>query len=116
MKTARTNPTLQAALAYVRAGLSVLPVMHGGRKRPDYTLLPRRWNDRDARYEPEWETFQSRLPTEEEVRDWFGRDNPPGVAIIGGAVSGSLECIDFDRRSAELYPLWCDLVEAERPG
>ena len=47
---------LAAALAYVRAGLCVLPARLG-QKRPALSS---------------WKEYQGRLPTEEEVHGWFG--------------------------------------------
>ena len=50
------------------------------------------------------------------MRGWFDRADPPGVAVLGGAVSGGLECIDFDVQAESIYPQWRELVEAEAPG
>jgi hypothetical protein len=44
---------------------------------------------------------------------WW-KDNTMGIAIIGGVVSGGLECIDFD--CGELFAPWCELVDAQVPG
>ncbi len=74
----------QIAKNYVDAGLSVLPVRTDGSKAPAI---------------PSWKELQQRLPTDKELQDWFDRDNPPGIAIIGGNVSGGLEILDFESGS-----------------
>ena len=94
------NPALDAALACVRAGLSVVPIKRDGSKAP---AAP-------------WRQFQARPPTEAELHRWFDRADPPGVAVLGGAVSGGLECNDFDAQSESIYPQWRELVDAEAPG
>ena len=48
------DATLNAALEYLDEGLSVIPI-HAETKRPAI----------------KWRDYQSRLPTEEEVTDWF---------------------------------------------
>src|SRR5262249_27574212 len=47
---------------------------------------------------------------------WFDRPKPLGIAVVGGKVSGNLEQLDFDIDAEEIFPAWCELVEAERPG
>jgi hypothetical protein len=116
-----------AALAYVRAGLSVIPVARGGKKLPAGRLLPEEWDEAEAKYKATWNPFKGyhdkggqwipgRVPTEGELHHWFERPDPPGIGVIGGAVSGNLETIDFDRRADEIFPEWCALVQAEAPG
>ncbi len=106
---------LEAAYAYLRAGLSFIPIAGDGSKRPDGRLLPKIANENGTQ-RTTWKPFQERTPTEEETRRWFAGSNPPGVAVIGGAVSGNLECIDFDREAQTIFPAWCELVEVEAPG
>jgi hypothetical protein len=95
------NTTLDAALAYAAGGLSVIPIKRDGSKAPAVGT---------------WKQYQKRLPTEAELREWFDGPDPPGIAIVGGDVSGGLETIDFDKMADSIYPKWCELVEAERPG
>lgn len=68
----------EIALKYLDAGLSICPIAIDGTKRP---LV-------------QWADYSKRLPTKTEVANWF--DRPAGIGIIGGAVSGNLERIDFD--------------------
>jgi hypothetical protein len=83
-------PVLPHAQAYVRAGLSCFPIAYRS-KRPWFSRLPR-----SETGEPTWHPFEERLPTEQEVADWFGDLEPANVAIIGGPVSGNLCILDFD--------------------
>jgi putative DNA primase/helicase len=94
------NPTLDAALADLRAGLSVIPIRRDGSKAPTCA----------------WKRYQKLRATEAKLRAWFGHPDPPGIAILGGAVSGGLELLDFDVGAETIYPQWRELVEAERLG
>ncbi|MBL8799666.1 MAG: bifunctional DNA primase/polymerase [Planctomycetia bacterium] len=89
-----------AALAYLRAGLSVIPIRADGTKAPAVA----------------WEDYQERLPTTEELQAWFGNGKGWGVGIPGGKVGGNVEHLDFDVDAATVFPEWCALVEAEAPG
>src|SRR5262249_46647725 len=55
-------------------------------------------------------------PTAEEAERWWGRRSPAGIAAVCGLISGNLELIDFDNRSEEIYPRWCQEVESCAPG
>lgn len=72
---------LAAGLAYLRRGLSVIPITAGTKKPPKAFR---------------WKQFQKRLPTENELRDWFADRDDLGLAVIFGEVSGGLVCRDFD--------------------
>jgi hypothetical protein len=89
---------LDAALDYLKANLSIIPIRADGSKRPAL---------------PAWGLFQKRLASEKLVRGWW-EDGSKGIGILCGAVSGNLECIDFDR--ADLFEPWRDLVETQAPG
>jgi hypothetical protein len=88
---------LKAALAYLEAGLCVLPARLD-QKRPAVAS---------------WKQYQQRLPTDVEVRAWFA--NGHALCILTGAVSGNLELLDFDAGGA-LYDRWAQLVEEQAPG
>ncbi len=92
---------LAAAQAYRAARLSVIPIRHDGSKRPSCGS---------------WKSKQQEPADEAQVRKWFDVENPPGVAVICGDVSGGLETIDFDAEAETIFPEWCALVEAEAPG
>ena len=70
---------VETSLSYLKAGLSVLPA----NIELKFPALPK------------WNIYQDRLPTESEVRTWFGGDQK-GMCIVTGKVSGNLEMIDFD--------------------
>jgi hypothetical protein len=82
------DSSLETALAYLAAGLSVLPA---NRERK-YPVIPA------------WREYQSRLPTEAEVRGWFS-DSSACHCLICGAASGNLYCLDFDSEG-EVYAEW----------
>jgi hypothetical protein len=82
---AQPNPLLDIALAYIDAGLSVVPIPPDGSKYPSL---------------PGWKTYQRRLATEAELRRWFAPGHIVGIAVIGGQVSGNLEILDFDDATA----------------
>jgi putative DNA primase/helicase len=111
----KVGSPLDAALSYVRVGLSVIPINRDGSKAPYCQLLPKVSRD-DGRFHPAWEPLKLRLPSEEEINRWFRGTTPPGIGVICGKVSGNLECIDFDTEADINFPAWCELVEAERPG
>lgn len=69
---------LEIAHDYVRRGWAVVPVGHG-QKRPIV----------------KWEEFEDRLPTDDELEDWFKRWPDANVAIVTGKVSG-LVVLDID--------------------
>jgi hypothetical protein len=74
----KENPTLTAALQYVTAGLSVIPVKTN--KRP---LI-------------DWKPFQDRRASQDEIREWFQRWPHASLAVITGPISGLL-VIDIDK-------------------
>jgi hypothetical protein len=86
-----------AARKYLAAGLAVLPARRD-QKRPTVS----------------WKPFQKRLPTENEVDAWFA-NNPPGLCLLTGTVSGNHEVIDFDQRGA-LFEAWYGKVHTAAPG
>ena len=88
---------LNIAEAYLRAGLCVLPAIRE-EKRPAL---------------PGWKQYQHQLPTERQLSAWFAND--VAVCVLAGAISGSLEMIDFDHQG-ELFERWRELVATEAPG
>ena len=82
----------ETAMRYLRNGLAVLPA-NKAQKRPCL---------------PQWSEFQTRLPTEEEVRRWFAEPRE-AQCLVCGKVSGNLEVIDFDNHG-ELYFKWKDAI------
>jgi hypothetical protein len=122
-RTARSLAALHAARAYLGAGLSLIPVARDGTKAPSGLDLPVKADttgqpvlNGHGRPQRTWDPYKERLPTEEEIRAWFDREQPAGIGVVGGKVSGNLECLDFDKGAEAIYPQWRELVEAECPG
>ncbi len=86
---------IELAESYRKAGLAVL-LAAKAKKRPSIGG---------------WKTWSKRLPTEMEIAAWFA-NNQDGICIVAGAVSGNLECIDFDAHG-ELYPAWKEKGDPE---
>jgi hypothetical protein len=89
----------RAALAYVGAGLSLIPIEPDLSKRPAFKLLPEIDRANGGRPIRSWKPFQQRRPTEEQIHSWFNRsiwEASYGMAILGGKVSGNLEILDVD--------------------
>ena len=80
---------IRTALEARRAGISVVPVLPDGRKRPAVR----------------WHVYQHRLVTPREIARWFG-NGERGLALITGAISGRLEALDFDSRA--MYQAWSE--------
>jgi len=68
------------ALAANDDGLAVLPPKEDGSKAPDAER---------------WREYQQQRPSRAQVAAWYARPRT-GIGYIGGAVSGKLECLDFD--------------------
>lgn len=43
----------------------------------------------------EWKKYQTRLPNDQELQQWFGTDNT-NIALVTGHISGNLVVLDFD--------------------
>jgi Bifunctional DNA primase/polymerase, N-terminal. len=80
---------LKTAQAYIGLGFSLLPV------------FPADYSDADKRKRPvvsQWGPLQRQRPTDAELSQWFGH-NGNDIALIGGAVSGGLVCVDVDTKA-----------------
>ena len=84
---------LDHAIAYTRAGISVIPV------RPDSSKAPA----------CQWKQFQMRIPTPPELGRLF--TSRSGIAAICGRVSGNLEVIDFEKAAS--FENWLGLIETQ---
>lgn len=92
-----TNIILEEARRLVAANVSIIPIKPNGTKAPALSG---------------WKPYQTRLPDESELNDWFRNGN--GLAIIFGKASENRELLDFDK--PELYEPFCELVEEIVPG
>ena len=107
----------EAALAYLAAGLSYIPIAGTGDKRPAFELLPKVRDTTTGRTRSTWKVFRERRPTEQEVSKWFRAPNVwyhPGLAVLGGEISGGLEIIDFD--SWDILLEWLAIAEKNCPA
>ncbi len=86
----------RAAAEAVQAGLSIVPPREDGSKAPDGA----------------WKQFQAERPTPAVLREWYGPRT--GLGVVCGAVSGNLECLDFDDR--EVYERFLELAHQAELG
>ena len=85
---------IKAAHYYTKQGFSVIPI--GDNKR---AVFP-------------WTEYQTRIMTDQEIKQQFTNDRAKNIAIIGGAVSAGLEIIDVDLKYDVTGTLWLNLQEA----
>ena len=72
---------LHQAQALVAAGISVIPIRRDGSKAPAIRS---------------WKPYQQRRAHSEELEGWFGSESPPGLAVVCGAASHNIKCLDID--------------------
>jgi hypothetical protein len=82
VQASQTGDCFKAALAYHQQGLSILPLKG---KRPALSS---------------WTEFQSRIATEDEIKQWQRDDLLQNVGVVCGKVSNNLVVIDFDGLAA----------------
>lgn len=73
---------LEAALAWHNAGVSTVPILPNGTKRPAV----------------QWGPFQAKAPELGQVDLWWRNGSEYGLALICGAVSGNLEMLELEGR------------------
>ncbi len=88
------NDIKTTATAYLESGLSVIPVFPADHPDPEKRKKPT----------AAWKKFQTQRATAEEVNNLF--NNGANIAVIGGAVSGNVEIIDFDE--PKIFPDFMD--------
>jgi len=69
----------EIALKYLKLGFSVIPIVANSNKKPCI----------------EWKEFQERLPTEKEIKEWWGKWPNANIALVTGPIS-KLFVIDID--------------------
>ena len=78
---------LEWAIRYQGHGFSIIPV--GKDKKP---TIP-------------WKKYQTERATKEQVEEWFKGDNPPGIGIVTGKISG-ITVVDVEKAgNGWTYPL-----------
>ena len=80
----------EAAKKYVAKGYSVIPIILGTDKENNSKYPSVRGEHM------KWEKYQDRLPTENELVEWFENHPYNQIGIITGNVSGGLFVLDFD--------------------
>lgn len=73
---------LDHALKYLSQGWSVIPIKPG-------TKLPSI---------PSWKEYQTRFPTEKEIKSWWGKNPDYNIALVCGKISGVI-VVDIDPKS-----------------
>ena len=76
----------ELALAYTKAGISVIPIWRHGAIGPN--------GCRELPFDCS-EYISRRIATPEELREWFTIDGQFGMAAVLGPISGGLECLDL---------------------
>lgn len=82
----------KAAVIASKTGLSVVPPMEDGTKRPLTA----------------WKQFQDRVPDRETLTKWYGTST--GIGVVCGPVSRNLEVLDFDDHDS--FILFRDTAES----
>jgi predicted P-loop ATPase len=95
---------LEAALEYLAAGITTIPIAMDGSKAP-FTFP----GDKGPF---KWQPLSKKRPTEAQIRKLF--KHASGIAILGGPVSGDLEIIDFDL--ADRFDMFAELAAGLAPG
>lgn len=88
------NDILQTALELQAAGISIIPTLPGGDKKP---ALP-------------WKTHTKTAATPQQIRDWYTSHPEWGIAAISGQVSNGLIMIELEGHAAHHYPTLQDLA------
>ena len=92
--------TKDYALQYLKKGLSVIPLKSPSMVSGD---LPEKEFIRQCKMPlVPWKPFQQRLPTEQEVTDWFDKWPNANIAIVTGKIS-NLVVFDLDSDRAVQY-------------
>ncbi len=88
---------LADARRLVQSGISVIPIKTDGTKAPAVST---------------WSPYRERMPTDEELTQWFA-GGTAGIAAVCGPISGGLEVMDFDipgkgtpEQKTDFAPAW----------
>src|SRR4026207_1836392 len=72
-----------AARMWHQAGVSTIPVLDNGTKKPAIR----------------WAEYQAHIPDMVQVNEWWGNGRQFGLALICGSVSGNLEMTEIEGRA-----------------
>ena len=84
------NKVYEAAKEYRRKGLAPIPLKYESK----VPLI-------------DWKPLQYRLPTEDELDEWFNNGQPSNIGIVCGSISENLVVLDFDNLGQQ----WEDLLD-----
>lgn len=127
------NRIESAMMAYISAGISVIPINHKS-KMPAWWLLPqavdkdgnklytlKKTRDDGSTYNVEttddtgkpkrsWKPYQATIAPNDEINTWC-ISGIQSLAVVCGEVSGGLEILDFDNHGGETwYRQWSELA------
>ena len=87
-----SNNLLESALQYIKHGLSVIPLK--GEFYANGETEKDRYDDAKKAL-VKWQRFQKELPSEDQIKAWWGKWPNANIGIVTGVVSG-LAVIDID--------------------
>ena len=90
---------LSRAQQYAKHNFSVLPIATNGTKQPVGS----------------WKPYQQRYASEYELQQWFGTEQPCGIAIACGPISSNLVVVDFDHQAEQIFPQWFADIQQRLP-
>jgi hypothetical protein len=90
---------LSTAAQFIQQKFSVIPIATDGSKQSVGS----------------WKPYQTRFATEHELQQWFTSQQPCGIAIACGPISGNLSVIDFDYQAEQTYSQWFASVQQQLP-
>lgn len=80
---AENTELLNAALAFIASGCSIVPTRNDGSKAPIGS----------------WKKWQSERPSAAQAAEWFADSKVQGFGVVTGAVSGNLEMLEMEGRA-----------------
>ena len=90
----------EIALSYLKQGLSVIPVTSPQMISPD--TPEKEMIEKCKRPLISWKDYQTRLPTEKEICQWFDQHPDANIGIVTGKIS-NLVVFDLDSTDAIEY-------------
>lgn len=83
-------PTIaEVARTWVRAGVSLIPILPNGTKRPPV----------------KWDWLMRQHPSDVDIAEWFENGHNYGIALVCGRISGNMEMLELEGRAAEVESL-----------
>jgi len=94
--TASDSPTIEDNNSINRSNLNVSVTYEEAKRlvNQGFSVIPIKPRDKVPAM-PSWKEFQQRMPTDQELHEWFN-DGNKNIAIVCGKISGNLVVVDFD--------------------